>query len=176
MTYLDFVKKTGLLKLVILLMDELGYPNKEITEKLQITEPTIYNTRRDFERLTNALESSGAAEVEILGELIPKDPERNGTITEVVKKDARNPEVQKVVDAFQGAFGTTKVSKWDRFAASRLSKKYGADNIAQIITILAQHQGDKYTPVVNSIRQLEEKWVNVSNFFSRIQENQEVEL
>ena len=177
MTYLDLVKKLGLTKLIICLMDELGYPNKEIAKKLQITEPTIYNARKSYELLNEALQNVGYIQdlITVDGDIKVEQPKRSGTITEAIKQDLRNPDVQKIVDEFQTAFGTTSVSRYDRFAASRLAKKYGAESITQVIQLLAQHAGDKYTPVVSNVRQIEQKWVNIASFFKRIKQNEGIE-
>lgn len=179
MTYLELTKKLGLTKLFICLMDELGYTNREIAEKLQITEPTIYNARKEFETLSEALKIAGSAAEQPIEPLVNE----SGLVTEPmtpleaqVKKDLRNPDVQEIINAFQDCFGTTSASKYDRFAASRLAKKYGAKNIVGIIRLLSQHRSDKYTPVVNSVRQIEQKWVNIGSFFNRVKSEEAIDL
>lgn len=78
-----------------------------------------------------------------------------------------NEGIGKVTDAFKSSFNTTSISKWDRFAAGRLAKKHEADNVIQIIAIMAAAQGKPYCPSIASIRQLEEKWVLVGNWIKR---------
>ena len=73
-------------------------------------------------------------------------------------------DVDRVVDKFTDTFGTTKTSKYDRFAAKRLVDKYGTDAVVGIIGLLSQRSTEKYAPVVNSISQLETKWVSVLSF------------
>jgi hypothetical protein len=77
-------------------------------------------------------------------------------------------DVDRVVDKFTDTFGTTKVSKNDRFAAHRLTKKYGGQAVCGIVQLLADNNTQKYAPVVGSITQLEEKWVSVMHFLRNI--------
>lgn len=74
------------------------------------------------------------------------------------------PDIDKIIEAFKTTFGTTKSSRYDRFAAKRLADKYGSKSICGIIQMLGDRSGDKYAPVVNSVAQLEEKIVNVLRF------------
>lgn len=75
-----------------------------------------------------------------------------------------NADIDKVVVAFADSFGTTRTSKYDRYAARRLVAKYGTDSVCGIIKMLAEKSGGKYYPVVNDISQLERKFVSVLNF------------
>lgn len=75
-----------------------------------------------------------------------------------------NADIDIVVKKFTDTFGTTKVSKYDRYAAKRLTNKYGRQAIVGIIQLLAENSNEKYAPVVGSITQLEEKIVSVLNF------------
>lgn len=84
-----------------------------------------------------------------------------------------NADVDRIVDKFKETFGTTKVSKYDRFAAGRLAKKYGSQAIVGIIDLLAGLQTEKYAPVTNSVVQLEEKLPSILNFL-RKQRGEEV--
>jgi transposase len=154
MTYLELTKKVANIDLIICLLNEFGMSNQEIMDKMKITEPTIYNAQKRLETITEALKT-------IAGE----EP-----------KDLRNKDVQAVVEAFKESFGTTTTSRYDRFAAKRLSDKHGTDNIVKIIKVLAQHTGDKYTPSVNGVRQIEEKWVNIAAFFKRMQAERPIDL
>ena len=81
----------------------------------------------------------------------------------IIEENFGNQAVSGVVEAFKDSFGTTKASKWDRFSAKRLSDKYGSDSIVKVIKALASSQ-DKYRPTVNSVQQLEDKWVQVGTF------------
>lgn len=93
----------------------------------------------------------------------------------IIEENFGNQAVSAVVEAFKDSFGTTKASKYDRFSAKRLSDKYGSENIVMIIKALAG-TNDKYKPIVNSVQQLEEKWVAVGNFIKSksVKENTEV--
>lgn len=75
-----------------------------------------------------------------------------------------NADIDKVVEKFKKTFGTTKTSKYDRFAARRLADKYGSQAVCGIIDLLAKHQNEKYSPVVNDVSELEKKFVSVLNF------------
>lgn len=77
------------------------------------------------------------------------------------------PDIDRVVEKFKSAFGTTKTSKYDRFAVSRLVKTYGANSICGIIDLLAQHNGVKYAPVVNNLTELENKIPSILSFLRK---------
>lgn len=87
-----------------------------------------------------------------------------------------NADVDKVVRVFVDTFGTTKVSRTDRFATSRMVKKYGPDMVIGIITLLASKNGERFSPVVGSLTQLEAKWVNVINFLKNERVPEVIEL
>lgn len=75
-----------------------------------------------------------------------------------------NLNVDQVCDAFKDSFGTTKTSKYDRFAANRLATKYGAESVVTIIKLLSQNQADRFAPTVNNVTEVEAKWVSVMKF------------
>lgn len=85
-----------------------------------------------------------------------------------------NAEVDLVVQKFTDTFGTTKVTKTDRFAAHRLVTRYGSQAVVGIVHLLGEHSAEKYAPVVGSITQLEDKWVSVMNFLRRNNDDREV--
>jgi hypothetical protein len=85
-----------------------------------------------------------------------------------------NAEIDIIVDKFADTFGTTKTSKYDRFAARRLGDKYGTQAVCGIIGLLGQNADARYAPVVGSITQLEEKWVSVLNFLRKQANESEV--
>lgn len=84
-----------------------------------------------------------------------------------------NADIDIVVQKFADTFGTTKVNKTDRYAAGRLVGKYGSQAVCGIVQLLGEHRDEKYTPVVGSVTQLEEKIVSVINFL-RNRSNDEV--
>jgi len=73
-------------------------------------------------------------------------------------------EIDAILDKFTVTFGTTRTSKYDRFAASRLAKKYGSQSIVGIIGLLAENAGERFCPVVNSVSEMEAKMPSVLNF------------
>jgi hypothetical protein len=77
-------------------------------------------------------------------------------------------DVDRVVSVFSDKFGTTKTTNADRFAARRLTQKYGAQAVVGILTLLAQNSGEQYVPIVGSVAQLETKWVQVLNFVRKM--------
>lgn len=83
-------------------------------------------------------------------------------------------EVDMIVTRFSEAFGTTKASKYDRFAAGRLAKKYGGQAVCGIIDLLANAQTEKYAPVTNSVVQLEEKLPSILNFLRNLKGNEDI--
>lgn len=76
-------------------------------------------------------------------------------------------DVEAIVQAFGDTFGTTKVSKYDRFAAHRLAEKYSSQAVVGIVKLLAQSGNEKYAPVVNNVTQLEEKMPSILNFLRK---------
>jgi hypothetical protein len=86
-----------------------------------------------------------------------------------------NSDVDRVVEQFTNTFGTTKTTKYDRFASHRLVSKYGTQAVCGIIQLLAQHSTEPYAPVVGSIAQLEDKWVSVLSFLRKIEPVEEID-
>lgn len=143
MNLLDYIKKYHNLDLFIALLDEMNFSDEEIITKLSISKMTIYNAKERLQPLMTAL----------------------ATIDHKLPQYG-NPDVNTIVDTFKERFGTTKTSKNDRFAAKRLAAKHGADNVARVIIALGDSVGDTYAPSVNSVQQLEEKWVSVGKFLN----------
>lgn len=81
-----------------------------------------------------------------------------------------------IVLKFSEMFGTTKVSKYDRFAANRLARKYGSQAVCGVIDLLAQNQSEKYAPVANSVVDLESKWVSIVNFLRNTRGTETIEV
>ena len=86
-----------------------------------------------------------------------------------------NQDIGEVITAFSDNFHSTKVSKYDRFAAKRLADKHGAKVVVAIIDTLAKMQDNKFCPTVNSVSQLETKFPQVVKFI-RNNTTQEVTL
>lgn len=82
-------------------------------------------------------------------------------------------DIDLVLTTFQETFGTTKTTRFDRFAANRLCKKYGARGVAGIIKLLGQEE-DKYKPVVNSVVELEAKLPSVLNYLRKTNEKEDI--
>jgi hypothetical protein len=85
-------------------------------------------------------------------------------------------DIDRVVDKFTETFGTTKVSKQDRWAANRLVKRYGAQSVVGIVSLLGQMSTERYAPVVNSVADLETKWVSVLNFLRKQKGEEEINV
>lgn len=140
MTLLEYAKAYHNFDIYLVLMDDAGYTDVEIMDKFSVSKQGIYNARKRLEPIIASL--SGLASP---------------------KRDLRNKDVQTIVEAFMTAFGTTKTTLHDRYAAKRLHGKYGAQNVATIIQALASHPG-KFAPTVNSVYELENKWVSVGKY------------
>lgn len=78
-----------------------------------------------------------------------------------------NADIDRVVQTFTDTFGTTKTSQKDRFAANRLTSKYGSQAVCGIIRLLGERRDDRYAPVVNDVAELESKIVSVVSFLRR---------
>ncbi len=83
-------------------------------------------------------------------------------------------EIDMVVNQFTESFGTTKVTRQDRWAAQRLVRKYGGKAVVGIIRMLASRQNESYAPVTNSVVELEKKFVSVVSFIRKQGEQGEV--
>lgn len=92
----------------------------------------------------------------------------------VVNLDYGDDKIGLVVTSFTETFGTTKTSKYDRFAANRLANRYGVKAVTGVIGLLGNQRNEQYAPVIGSISELEKKWVNVMNFLRK--NNQESEV
>lgn len=77
-----------------------------------------------------------------------------------------------LVDAFQMLFGTTAPIRTDRFAASRLVKRYGVPFLVGVVEQLAARKQEKFMPTVNNLTQLEAKWPQVMRFVQSKGENE----
>lgn len=143
MTFLEYAKEYHNFDVFLVLVDNAGYTNEEIMEKFDVSKTRIYNAKTRLAPILKMLETA-----------------------EPPRKDMRNKDVQTIIEAFTKAFGTTKVSAPDRWAAKRLHVKYGADEVAKVIQALASRGGDQFAPVVNSVSELENKWVSVGKFLS----------
>jgi hypothetical protein len=80
------------------------------------------------------------------------------------KVEYGDKDINFVVNSFKDTFGTTKTTKYDRFAASRLIKKYDAGPIVSIMSALAKRSEDQFAPVVNSVSQFETKLPSIIKF------------
>jgi len=87
-----------------------------------------------------------------------------------------NSEIDNVVQKFTDTFGTTKTSKYDRFAADRLTKKYGSQAICGIIGLMGEHATEKFAPRIGSISQLEEKIVSVMHFLRTLKSDETLDI
>ena len=85
-----------------------------------------------------------------------------------------NADIDQVVGGFQEAFGNTKTTRFDRFAANRLVAKYGSQSVVGVIKLLSGLQAEKYAPSVANVAQLEDKWVSVINFVRKKGQESEV--
>lgn len=141
MKFLDFTKQLLILDIMILNLDEKGFSDSDIATILEISKQTIHNCKSRNKILLEALK------------IVHAEPKEYG-----------DGEVNKVINAFTKAFGTTKSTKYDRFAAKRLSDKYTADEIVRAIDALSQTQSDKYSPSVRSVSQFEEKLPNIIRY------------
>lgn len=154
MKYLDYLKQYTNFDNVVVLFDELGFTDEEIMSKLEVSKQTIYNAQKRQEPLIKAL--SDVAD--------PKAIQYG------------NPDINTIVEAFKQAFGTTSASRFDRFAAKRLADKHGAENIVTVINALSSRAGAKFAPSVNSVSELEKKWVSVGKFLNNESNDVMIEL
>lgn len=118
--------------------------------------------------------------VEVVAQLVKDKPTAVMVVERLMEEGLLNlgygnADVDMVVMKFSDTFGTTKTSKQDRFAAHRLTQKYGSQAVCGIIQLLADNSTLKYAPVVGSITQIEAKWVNVLNFLRNIKTDETIQ-
>lgn len=81
----------------------------------------------------------------------------------------RDQDAKRVVEAFKEVNNVPSVRVSDKASARVLSQKYGADNIIQIIQVMAAHKGEQYVPSINHIKDIENKWVMIERWFKKNQ-------
>ena len=114
--------------------------------------------------------------VDLISQVVRDRPTAEMVVERLMEEGVLNlsygdADINRVVTTFTDTFGTTKVSKADRFAANRLVRKYGAQSVVGIVQLLAQNSTQKFAPVVGSVSQLEQKWVSVLNFLRNMQQD-----
>lgn len=107
--------------------------------------------------------------VELISQIVKDKPTAEMVVERLMEEGLLhlgrgNADVDIIVDTFTDVFGTTKVSRTDRWAAHRLGSKYGAQAVVGIMRLLASKANEQYAPVVGSVAQLETKWVSVLHF------------
>lgn len=153
MKFIELAKQLSILDVMILNLDEKGFSDAEIASVLEITKPTIHNAKARNKTLIEALK------------MVESPPAEYG-----------NHDVNTIINTFTKAFGTTKSTKWDRFAASRMAKKHGAELISGAMQALAQHSSDKFCPSVNNVSQFEEKLPSIAKFLNNKSADKEITL
>lgn len=83
-------------------------------------------------------------------------------------------DVERIVVTFTDTFGTTKTSRYDRFAARRLADTHTAQAVCGIISLLGKARDERYAPVIRSVADLETKWVSVENFLRKLYRGDEM--
>lgn len=144
MTTLDYAKQYHSFDVFLVLLDDAGYTDEEIMTKFEVPKQRIYDARKRVEPILEALKQV--------------DP---------YKRDLRNKDVQSIIEAFMTAFGTTKASEYDRYAAKRLHVKHGTENMIKVINSLAAHAGEQYCPSINSVTELENKLPSIIAYLKK---------
>lgn len=144
MTYLEYLKNYDYFDKFLLFLDELGFSGDEIATMTGVTRQTLHNAKKRNETFLGALKMLTGPQ-----------------------KEYGDPNINKIIGAFTESFGTTKSSKYDRWAAKRLSDKHGVEPMITIIQLLASRRGDQYRPSVNSVSELERKWDSVASYLGR---------
>ena len=85
-------------------------------------------------------------------------------------------DVDRILKKFSDTFGTTKASKYDRFACGRLAGKYGVQSICGIMGLLGDNSTEPYAPVVNSVKEFEDKMPSILNFLRKLDKGTELDI
>lgn len=142
MTWLEYIKAHGNLDQIIVLLKERRVTDAHIMTLLEIPKQTIYNARERQKPLLDAMQAG--------------EPLGYG-----------DKDVWAITERFKNNFGTTKTTKQDRYAAHRLAKKHGTEDILRVITALAQCADQPFAPGVNSVSQLDAKLPSVILFLKK---------
>lgn len=110
--------------------------------------------------------------VKLIEGLLKAGTSADGIVDSLIAKKLLNvsygsQEVDLIVDTFKDSFHTTNTSRWDRFSAKRLSEKHGHNTVIVVMRYLADHSGERYCPVVNSVVDVEKKWNSILAFIQR---------
>lgn len=154
MTLVEYLKKYHKFDWYVALFDHLGFTDDQIMGYLDISKQTIYNAKNNVEPILKALQDAAPQKTIVYG----------------------NPDIFAIIEAFKKDFGTTSASQYDRYAAKRLSEKHGTENVVAIINALAKFGGEQYAPAINSVLELEKKWVSVGKFLQNKIGDQPVDL
>lgn len=141
MQVIELAKSLNVIDLLLLILDEKGFSDAEIASIMEVSKQTIHNSKKRNMELLEALK------------MVKSPPKEYG-----------NKDINAVIKAFTDSFGTTKTTKYDRFAAKRLSDKYEPKIIVGAIRALSASQSDKYCPSVRSVTQFEEKLPNIIRY------------
>lgn len=125
----------------------MTYPSKD--EVVTIVAQAI-SDGGDASKIVDALVSSGALKL---------------------RAKRSNAEIDAVVEVFKKAFGTTKSTGYDRYAANRLIKKHGVQRIVDLIQLLRDNMDNKYCPMPSSLAQMEDKWISIVRFEKSVEED-----
>lgn len=117
--------------------------------------------------------------LEIMAPFLPKKELREALLDKLIEEGVvnaffGNQEVGEVLEAFKSQFNTTAISKYDRFAAKRLADRHGVGNIIKVITSMATLSDRQFAPSVNSVSELERKWVSCLSFLKKQVDSSEV--
>lgn len=137
---------------------------------------TIYIDSENSEQFVNEPSKSGLINTLLRLHYTSPTPVKS---TEIAKTDKPTPEqsygnkdINIIVENFMRLFGQTKTTKYDRFAANRLIKKYQDPNrIVNILAALAHYQGEEYAPSANSISEFEKKLPSILSFLRKQSNN-----
>lgn len=153
MKVIELIKSLNMTDLLLLLLDEKGFSDDEIATIAEVSKQTLHNSKSRNKDLLEALK------------LVKSPP-----------KDFGDTHINKVIQTFAESFGTTKSTKYDRFAAKRLYEKHGVAPVTDAIKALAYYQEDKYSPTVNNVSQFEEKLPQVIKYLNGKSTNVIMEL
>lgn len=87
-----------------------------------------------------------------------------------------NAEVDQILTKFSDVFGTTKASRYDRYSANRLASKYGVQAICGIMALLGENSTEPYAPIVNNVKEMEDKMPSILNFLRKLDKGSELDI
>lgn len=119
------------------------------------------------------ISDTGTVTSETLEVVTSETPLLKKYINKTLKKDKDTsvsfgkPEINALMEILKSAKGDTTKLQLQRFAAQRLIKKHGTEQVAKVFKWALALRGTQYAPVVTNLMALEKKWADLEAYAVR---------